>query len=250
MQEGLCHDLWQKPRPGGRRIAIVDDVDFLNEESANCLLKTLEEPPPGAVVMLVGTSLERQLPTIRSRSQIIRFHRLDEATVTRLLLANGLVADPAEAARIASHSDGSLERAAELLDEGYWDFRRHWLETLSAASLDSVAASAALLAFADAAGKEASARRGRIRQVIDLSIDFFTSLARAWVGAPVSEQADIAEAVTRRTATWTGDEETAATCAERSLEAREQLDRYVHQATLVECWMNDLAHTQSLTASA
>ncbi|HEX3870318.1 MAG TPA: AAA family ATPase, partial [Pirellulales bacterium] len=39
MQEGLCHDLWQKPLPGSRRIAIIDDADALNEESANSLLK-------------------------------------------------------------------------------------------------------------------------------------------------------------------------------------------------------------------
>ena len=46
MQEGLCHDISLKPFMGGRRVAIIDDADYLNEEGANSLLKTLEEPPP------------------------------------------------------------------------------------------------------------------------------------------------------------------------------------------------------------
>ncbi|MEX2186270.1 MAG: AAA family ATPase, partial [Pirellulales bacterium] len=62
MQEGLCHDLSLKPFFGRRRVAVIDDADYLNEEGANCLLKTLEEPPPRSLLILVGTSLERQLP--------------------------------------------------------------------------------------------------------------------------------------------------------------------------------------------
>ncbi len=45
-REGLCHWIGLKPFMGGRRIAIIDDADFFNEAGANCLLKTLEEPPP------------------------------------------------------------------------------------------------------------------------------------------------------------------------------------------------------------
>ncbi len=77
MREGLCHAIALKPFMGGRRIAIIDDADYLNEEGANSLLKTLEEPPPRSVLILIATSLERQLPTIRSRCQTVRFGRLD-----------------------------------------------------------------------------------------------------------------------------------------------------------------------------
>jgi len=61
---------------GGRKVAIIDDADHLNEEGANCLLKTLEEPPPCSVLILIGTSADKQLPTIRSRCQTIRFSPL------------------------------------------------------------------------------------------------------------------------------------------------------------------------------
>jgi len=72
MREGLCHDIGLKPFMGGRKVAIIDDADHLNEEGANCLLKTLEEPPPCSVLILIGTSADKQLPTIRSRCQTIR----------------------------------------------------------------------------------------------------------------------------------------------------------------------------------
>ena len=61
-QEGLCHNIGLKPFLGGRKIAVIDDADFLNAEGANCLLKTLEEPPPQSVLILVGTSPAKQLP--------------------------------------------------------------------------------------------------------------------------------------------------------------------------------------------
>ncbi len=75
MREGLCHDIALKPFMGGRKVAIIDDADDLNEEGANCLLKTLEEPPPHSVLILIGTSAERQLPTIRSRARRFVFSR-------------------------------------------------------------------------------------------------------------------------------------------------------------------------------
>ena len=61
MSEGLCHDISLKPHYGGRKIAIIDDADFLNQEGANCLLKTLEEPPPKSLLILIGTSEQRAI---------------------------------------------------------------------------------------------------------------------------------------------------------------------------------------------
>ena len=85
-RDGLCHRLALKPYLGGRKIAIIDDADFFNQESANCLLKTLEEPPPRSLVVLIGTSATKQLPTIRSRAQVLRFQSLPVEVVADVLL--------------------------------------------------------------------------------------------------------------------------------------------------------------------
>ena len=93
MREGLCYDIALKPYSGRRKVAIIDDADYLNKEGANCLLKTLEEPPPKSLLILIGTSEQRQLPTIRSRCQIVRFQPLPEQDVAELLLATGACED-------------------------------------------------------------------------------------------------------------------------------------------------------------
>ncbi len=85
MQEGFCRDVRLKPFHGSRKVAILHDADYLNEEGANCLLKTLEEPPADAVIILIGTSEQRQLPTIRSRCQIIRFRPLSSPDAVALI---------------------------------------------------------------------------------------------------------------------------------------------------------------------
>ncbi len=122
-QEGLCHNISLKPFMGGRKIAVIDDADFLNAEGANCLLKTLEEPPPQSVLILIGTSPAKQLPTIRSRCQLVRFQPLSAEVVAEVLLSKGLVADAAEARRLAQHAEGSVQRALELADPALWAFR-------------------------------------------------------------------------------------------------------------------------------
>src|SRR5256885_14018551 len=112
MRAGLCYSISLKPYSGRRKIAIIDDADYLNKEGANCLLKTLEEPPPQSVLILIGTSEQRQLPTIRSRCQIVRFQSLAEQDVAELLVERGICDDPAIAKAAAAKSGGSLARAS------------------------------------------------------------------------------------------------------------------------------------------
>jgi DNA polymerase-3 subunit delta' len=166
MQEGLCHDLALKPFFGRRRVAIIDDADYLNEEGANALLKTLEEPPPKSLLILIGTSLERQLPTIRSRCQIIRFAPLAAETIADLLVADGTTTDRAMAQKLAAWSDGSLAKARDLADPELWKFRQILLNRLADAELDSVRFAEAVGKFVDEAGTDAFRRRNRLRQLI------------------------------------------------------------------------------------
>ena len=74
-----------KSARGRGKMAVLDDADDFNEESANCFLKTLEEPPPGSLLLLIGTSADLQLRTIVSRCQVVRFAPLPEPLVAELL---------------------------------------------------------------------------------------------------------------------------------------------------------------------
>ena len=131
VEQSLLFNLALRPFYGGRKVAIVDDADDLNPEGANCLLKTLEEPPPRSMLILISTSVDRQLPTIRSRAQIVRFKPLEPAIVARLLIEQGTVTDPEDARRLAAQSGGSVSRAAEMADPQLWQFRRELLNQLS-----------------------------------------------------------------------------------------------------------------------
>jgi DNA polymerase III subunit delta' len=62
----LCGNFALKPARGRGKVAIIDDADDLSPAAANCFLKTLEEPPPRSVLLLIGTSPDLQLPTILS----------------------------------------------------------------------------------------------------------------------------------------------------------------------------------------
>jgi DNA polymerase III subunit delta' len=240
MREGLCHDIALKPFMGGRKVALIDDADYLNEEGANSLLKTLEEPPPNSLLILVGTSADKQLPTIRSRSQIIRFRPLAADWVAELLVSRGLVDDPGEARRLAQFSGGSLERALELADAELWQFRLQLFDQLAKQRFDSVTLARETNAFVEAAGKEAAARRNRIRQLICFATDFYRHRLRVVSGLPPDGDAELCRVV--RLAAGQSDPEWLASMLERSLEALAHVDRNAHQATLIDCWLDDLAH--------
>jgi DNA polymerase-3 subunit delta' len=241
MHEGLCHDISLKPFMGGRRIAIVDDADYLNEEGANCLLKTLEEPPPRSVLILIGTSIDRQLPTIRSRSQIIRFRPLARELLAELMLKEGLAGDQAEARRIAAFSEGSLARAGELVDPALWSFRGRLLERLAQPPLDSAQLAKLVSSFVDEAGKEAPPRRARARLVVGFVVEFYRQIGRGLTGAPWADAVEPAADVRQAIGRFGAGEEAAAACADRSLEALGHIDRNANQATWIESWLDDLA---------
>lgn len=244
MREGLCYNLSLKPVRGARRIAIIDDADFLSsgqQEAANCLLKTLEEPPPNSLIILVGSSEQKQLPTIRSRSQIIRFRPLPQEAVAQLLVSKGLVNDPQAAARLATMSEGSMQRAMELADASLDEFRESLLAHLSDPQADSVEFAKSVGPFVDQAGKDAPSRRVRMQQMFGMGADFYRQLMRSLSGLPIEGDAPLVRAVQEAYQVWSRDEEAAAMCLDRCLEAQGQVQANANQATLIDAWLDDLA---------
>ena len=103
---------------GGRRVAIIDAADEMNTAAANALLKLLEEPPPGTVLLLVAHRPARLLPTIRSRCRLLRLGPLAPADMADVLEQTGAQVAPEEAAGLAALSGGSAGEALRLLGQG------------------------------------------------------------------------------------------------------------------------------------
>lgn len=170
----LNHDLAMAPMRGRRRIAIVDDADNLSDEASNAFLKTLEEPPPGAVLILIGTAPELQLDTILSRCRVVRFGPLADADLEQVLLDRGIVSTLAEAAVLASRAEGSVSRAAGLADPQFGPFRRDLIDAIAHARFfDAPALSRKLELFSKEAGKESAAVRGRASLLVGELARFF-----------------------------------------------------------------------------
>ena len=101
----------QKPMLSPWKIFIVRDAEALMPAAQNALLKTLEEPPPGTMVILTVSRKTSLLATILSRSCIIEFGPLPSEALRTILEAQGT--EPGEAAALAALGGGSLEKAAE-----------------------------------------------------------------------------------------------------------------------------------------
>jgi len=100
------------PFEAGFRVFVLERADTMNDEAANALLKTLEEPPGYVVLLLLTDRPTQVLPTIASRCQPVRFDPPPPAELAARLQAHGAVPAQAEAAARLSLGDG--ERAVVL----------------------------------------------------------------------------------------------------------------------------------------
>jgi DNA polymerase-3 subunit delta' len=121
----LCDTLALKPYEAGIRLAILHDAQALNPEAGNALLKVLEEPPAGTVLILTANQTSDLLPTIVSRCRRVRFNPLRRETIAALLVA-AQQASPDLADTLAAMSGGSYAKAAAM-SSGNWAARRHWI---------------------------------------------------------------------------------------------------------------------------
>lgn len=181
IRELLGH-VGMKSTRGKRKVVILDDVDFINDEAANMFLKTLEEPPAGSLLILLATSIESQLPTILSRCQVVRFLPLSKDDVLAILKSNG-VNDAEQADRVARLADGSPGTALELIDPEVWAFRETLLSGVSEVSVKATRLIEPWLKYIEEAGKENIAKRRRASQTLKMLIDFLRRAVRLEVGS-------------------------------------------------------------------
>ncbi len=244
LMRALCQHFSLKTARGRGKVVVIDDADDFNEESANCFLKTLEEPPPGSMLILVETSLDRQMPTIASRCQVVRFQPMPPETVAELLQANG-VEEPNLRERLARVGGGSPAYALALADPALWAFRYTLLRGLTGPRLDCVALSKTWIEFVQDAGKEAVHHRRRARLTLRLLIDLLrAALAFGLNGqGGAGEDKPLLEAITHK-----ADADQITALLERCLEADFQIERNVQPALVLEALLDAFAQRLATTA--
>jgi DNA polymerase-3 subunit delta' len=228
----LCRGLSLKPARGRNKIAILNDADDLNDAAANCFLKTLEEPPPGSVLILVGTSPERQLTTIVSRCQVVRFAPLPEKTVAAILEEQGMESGPMPE-RLARLSNGSPGQALALADPVLWEFRQRLVEGLCKPQPDTVALGRQWIEFLEETGKDSAGQRRRASLVLRLLIDFLNDVLRVNMGQ-MAKSAQPEELRCLHDLANRSDPDLILELLDRCLEADMHIDRRVQLVLIVE----------------
>ncbi len=109
-------DLALKPFEGSKKILIVDSAECMNPASSNAFLKTLEEPPGDALIILVTPMPQSLLPTIRSRCQEIRFQPLPRQVLAQALAQKRGLPE-SDARFLAALAQGSMGRGLEMDSE-------------------------------------------------------------------------------------------------------------------------------------
>jgi DNA polymerase III subunit delta' len=230
MQE-LISSLAVKPqRPGARRIAIIDDADAFNEESANCFLKTLEEPAPESLLILLGTAAERQLPTIRSRCQVVTFQPLSKADFVAAATSSGVISDAKAAESLYPLAQGSLSRAALLQDAELLKITTDIAKAFSTPKFASVAFGMMLAKFCDGV-KEGAVKRQRAHFAVEFVVQLLqAALLQAESGQALSNPH---QAAIQRLASLTNIE-ALPRLLETAMEAEYHIDRRFQLALLLE----------------
>ena len=120
-----------RPFEGAARVFLIDEADKLNDQSANALLKVLEEPPHTAHIILITSRPAMLLPTIRSRCQMIRFSPLSAEEIERHLIESK-IEDSGSVRLRARAAGGSIGRALAGDIESFTEQRQAMLAVLNA----------------------------------------------------------------------------------------------------------------------
>ncbi len=231
----MRRDLHMRPFEADRRVYLILEADRLNADAADALLKDLEEPPAYATMVLVADEIGPLPETIRSRCQLVPFHRLSDAAVRAWLVARDPALDEAAVTAIARSAGGRLDRAERLLDPEHTEARRRLVDTARSVYLDDgfdpARAAAVVLDTMASTGKRAKEREEAEVERRELTgRDAEQRVRRAQRGAERDELLTSLEVV----AAWYRDlvvvsagAETAATYADRVADLRTDADRGV-----------------------
>lgn len=181
-------ELSLRPVEAPKKVCIVSQADLMNQAAANAFLKTLEEPPGSALIILISAAPTALLPTILSRCQRLHFNPLPTEIVAELLTGQGFPPDQAQSA--ASLAGGSMARGVAIIQEGFLARRRDIVEqTVTLTPRDF----ARLTATAERLGRE----REDAQETVELLTLFYRDVLLCRNGSDVLVNADLRDLVTR-----------------------------------------------------
>lgn len=180
------------PYEGGRKAVVMVQADRMTEEASNAFLKMLEEPSPTTIFVLVSDRPNALLPTIVSRCQKVRFDLLPAGAIEAHLMEARRLPE-IEARLMADLAGGSLGRALEMLDQGFWQERDLAWELMESAVAGDY------FAMLNAVG-QAVAERGKPERILNLMGELAQDLHHLRYGLRVvnSDRADRLRALERR----------------------------------------------------
>lgn len=126
----LRREIDLKPFEYRKKIYIIDKAEEMTIEASNCLLKTIEEPPDYAIIILICINTDSILPTIISRCQLIKFRLIDSSKIRKILL-NKINLEESKAELVSKLAQGSIGKAYNLIsDKEYFNRREKLLDYL------------------------------------------------------------------------------------------------------------------------
>ncbi|SEA47454.1 DNA polymerase III, delta prime subunit [Desulfuromusa kysingii] len=157
-----------RPLEGDYKICLVDGAEHFTVGAANALLKTLEEPQQGTIIILITSQPETLLTTIRSRCQKLTFRPLPKQQIAKVLTQK-LDLNNSDAMILAALSEGSFKKALGKNQELFLEKRRKLIQSLSALSAGSIIPT---FAFAD----ELDSEKELLPDIIDIFQTFYRDI--------------------------------------------------------------------------
>lgn len=123
----IIDDIYTKPYEGDRKVIIIKEAEKITIQGQNAILKTLEEPPEDATIIMITQNAGAILDTIQSRCQTLRFGRISVDRIRDYLTDKGI--EESRASTAANLSDGIIGNALKYLDEKFMELRKNTVET-------------------------------------------------------------------------------------------------------------------------
>ena len=168
IRESVIPEAARSPFEGRRKVFIIEEAERMNDAAQNSLLKTLEEPQPDTMFVLISDREDELLETIRSRCRVVRLEPLSSDRVIEILESQG--ATPEQARVAASIAGGDPELARRVAFDGNVGERRSLWASIPARLESAVAALDAAAEVVDQARKAAKDReREQKQEVVELA---------------------------------------------------------------------------------